>query len=423
MKRKLSYLLLIIILTMLIISSYPLLKKQIEKGPRKRSGTGDQAVWISYLEFNAYTKSVSRNDAESFSAFFQHILDRCRDMGINRVIVQVRPFGDALYESDYYPWSFSISEKQGQSPGYDPLEIMTDLTHKEHMKIEAWINPFRISSGDSISLLSEDNPARRWYYRNPDTRKVLEYEGDLYYNPSSKEVRKLILNGIEEIVKNYDVDGIHMDDYFYPEFSDKDYDKAFDAADYQKRRKNGKISQNTSLADWRRQNISKLVAAAYKTIKETDPTVTLGISPAGNPDLFESDLAYYADVKTWIRKGGYIDYIMPQIYWGYRHPVKPFAPTFEEWKQVTAGSDVRLLVGLAAYVIGAPMNLSEDEEVNNEWVNNDDMMARQMETVFSGGGNGVVFFSYSSFFAPDEGTEEIVENEIIHIKNYLESRG
>ena len=98
-------------------------------------------------------------------------------------------------------------------------------------------------------------------------------------------------------------------------------------------------------------------------------------------------------------------------------------PTFQEWKAITDGSDVRLLAGLAAYVIGLRMNLSEDDTTNNEWVDNDDMMARQMETVFSEGGDGVVFFSYSSLFAPDPDTTEIVENEIIHIKNYLEARG
>ena len=146
---------------------------------------------------------------------------------MNRIIVQVRPSGDALYRSSYFPTSEYISGKQGRKISYDPLAIMVREAHQKGMKIEAWVNPYRVSFNTSYAKL--DKIIRQGYGMDlPDPavkRNVLSYGGKLYYNPSKPEVRNLIINGVKEIVRNYDVDGIHMDDYFYPSFSSKNYKK------------------------------------------------------------------------------------------------------------------------------------------------------------------------------------------------------
>lgn len=379
MRKIFNNLFIIFILTILILLSYALLqgklisfhKKDIfhfvfqkqsqdsgdELSPEEASDSGQssdsyRAVWLTYLEFNAYRSSVKTNDSQSFTKFYQHVIDKCKELHINHIIVQVRPFSDALYESDYFPWASCISGKQGVSPGYDPLKIMVDLTHKSNMKIEAWINPYRISSGDDINELAKSNPARMWAEKTATSRNVLTYEHALYYNPSSKQVRALIQNGIEEIVTNYKVDGIHMDDYFYPSFNENNFEKVFDAKEYKDEIEDGNISQSLSIADWRRYNVNQLVSGIYKRIKNVNSSVTFGISPAGNPANLRSNLEYYADIDTWVSKEGYIDYIMPQIYWGYTNEEAPFEDILKQWVDICSGSAVHLYAGLQLYRMG-----------------------------------------------------------------------
>ena len=278
MKNLIQNIILVITLTIIILCSYALvqdkinslnpseiylfLKNQLQTNHSKNDNQSTdlsdnpntyKAVWLSYLEFNAYQNSVSENNEEAFRDFFQRVLNRCKKIGLNHIIVHVRPFGDALYESEYYPWAACISGKQGKSPGYDPLKIMVEMAHKEGIKIEAWINPFRISSGSSISDLSDDNQAKLWSTSPETERNILTYENALYYNPASEQVRELICNGVQEIVNNYNVDGIHMDDYFYPTFTKETYTHVFDAVEYEKAKEEKRIADNTTIEDWRRE--------------------------------------------------------------------------------------------------------------------------------------------------------------------------
>ena len=336
-----------------------------------------RAVWLSYLEFAAYQRSIDKNDEKHFRKFYQHILECCQESGITHIIVQVRPFGDALYESKYYPWARCISGQQGKSPGYDPLKIMVSLTHKKKMKLEAWINPYRIAPNDDISQLSENNPARKWASEKKTSRNVLSYDDILYYNPASKQVRDLIIHGVEEIVSNYDVDGIHMDDYFYPSFTEENVSKDFDAKEYLAGIKKGNISQNMTIEEWRRYNINTLVAGIYRKIKSIDTTVTFGISPSGNPENLRSNLSCYADIDTWTSSEGYIDYIMPQIYWGYSHESAAFASMLNEWKQLCRKSHVVLYTGLGLYRLGS----TDENQSDYKEMQSADFIKKQIQEV------------------------------------------
>ena len=154
---------------------------------------------------------------KSFKRKFKNIANKAKEKKFNTLIVQVRPFSDALYESSYYPYSHIISGAQGKNPGYDPLKYMCAYSHKLGLKIHAWINPYRVRSTSDLKL-SANNP-----YKNNKNLGVKVDDG-IYYNPALSGVRKLIENGIKEIINNYDVDGIQFDDYFYPT-SKKSFDE------------------------------------------------------------------------------------------------------------------------------------------------------------------------------------------------------
>lgn len=422
MKHFIQNLILVIILTILLLFSYAFVQKKTEnfgftefyhflfnddngKKAKQEGTAGDEqnaieekstdgkyrAVWLSYLEFNAYRRSVKENNEKNFRKFFRHVLNRSEKCGLNRIIVQVRPFGDALYASGYFPWAACISGIQGKNPGYDPLAVMVELAHKKGFKIEAWINPYRISSGNDLEALSTDNPAKIWALSDDKTRNVLSYQDALYYNPSSKEVQELIVNGVQEIIENYEVDGIHMDDYFYPTFTETNVDSAFDSLEYQEGREKGTIEKNTSLADWRRQNVNTLVSALYQTIKNINQDISFGISPAGNLSNLRSDLQYYVDVDTWVESKGYVDYLMPQIYWGYTNAEAPFDKTLEEWINLTKDSDVQLIAGLQLYRMGTnDSGQSDYKELQDAGLIQKELTQLQNEKSVS----GFCFFSY-----------------------------
>ncbi len=310
-----------------------------------------RAVWIAYLDFKTtgYTK-------KDFKTHIETMFNEACAMNMNAVVVHVRPFGDAMYESDYFPWSRYVSGKQGKDPGFDPLEIMVEEAHRRGLEFHAWLNPYRItSSSTNVKDLSTDNPAR--IYRTDSNKKndrnVLTYSGKLYYNPSSEEVQTLIINGIKEIVENYDVDGIHFDDYFYPALG-KNFTKNFDAQEYnaykEKALKNKE--EYMSIADWRRNNVNTLVKNIYSSVKEINPEVVFGISPGGFMDSLKADDKYYVDFETWLGHDGYIDYLCPQLYWSNDHSIYPFNDILDRFIAAAKNPDVKLYVGVGAYKAG-----------------------------------------------------------------------
>ena len=157
-----------------------------------------RAVWFSYLDLSSMIKQKSRSEFESaISKAFSNVAND----GYNTVFVQVRPFGDALYDSDLFPWSYTLTGTEGVSPGYDPLQIMIDQAHAKGLSVEAWVNPYRIrNSSNGGQALSSDNPASDWLDSGSDV--VIEYGGGIYYNPGSEEAREHIVAGVEEIVRN-----------------------------------------------------------------------------------------------------------------------------------------------------------------------------------------------------------------------------
>lgn len=253
-----------------------------EAEPNAALPTGEwRAVWVSYLEW----AGMDFSSEEAFRAGAAELMDNCLSIGLNTVIAQVRPFGDALYRSTLFPWSHLCTGVQGQDPGFDPLDVLITEAHSRGLSLEAWVNPYRLrSSAKMPPALAENNLA------NVHPEWVCAVGEGLYLNPAIPEAADYVVQGVAELVQNYAVDGIHFDDYFYPTT-----DAALDAAQFA-------ASGAGDLAAWRRQNVTALVKAAHDAVKAADATLRFGVSPQGNPD---NDLGQqYSDVKAWLAAEG-----------------------------------------------------------------------------------------------------------------------
>ncbi|MBQ3587699.1 MAG: family 10 glycosylhydrolase [Oscillospiraceae bacterium] len=342
---------------------------------------GMKAMWISYIEF----QQVDFSSEKSFTDDIYRMFNDCKDMGLNTVIVHVRPFGDAFYKSDIFPWSHIITGTQGTDPGYDPLELMVAIAHDIGLRIEAWVNPYRAKLYSHPKAFSENNPAN-------DSALTITLDSGVYYNPALPRVRDLVTAGVAEIVNNYDVDGIHFDDYFYPST-----DESIDARHY------AAYSGNLSLDDWCRENVNMLVRQVYTAIKEADRDVVFGISPQGNDD--NNYHMQYSDVGLWLGEEGYCDYIMPQLYWGFDYRTKSGSDRFAfkelsyEWSQYKKAEGVKLYIGLGAYRIGAGDGGYNDQA---EWQSGENL-ARMAQVVNANPGlDGWAIYNYISLFGESE---------------------
>lgn len=355
-----------------------------------------RGIWISYLDFNTLLKGKS---ASAFQSSIGDAFDNIAALGLNTVFVQVRPYGDALYPSAVFPWSHTVTGTEGVDPGYDPLAIMVEAAHSRGLRLEAWINPYRIRNSNTKAALSDDNPAASLLSQGSDA--VIQYGTLISYNPASQTARELIVKGVEEIVRNYDVDGIHFDDYFYPTT-----DAAFDRDSYAAYQNSG---GSLELAQWRRENVNKLVSSCYQAVKAIDSSVSFGVSPQGNNDNNLNN--QYVDVSKWLTSSGYVDYICPQIYFGFRNSTAPYAEMVEEWNHRITSSSVKLYIGLAAYKLGSEDTWAGDGK--REWIDTTDILSRMVAAGREASGyGGFVLFRYDFVFpASGAGDQLLAERE------------
>lgn len=362
----------VILLIPFLISSCGVNKTKSEKTSENTSEL--KGVWLSCYELDFDDKSET-----GFAKKINSIFSDIKSMGFNTVFVHARSHCDAFYNSEYFPYSAFISGKQGKNPGYDPLKIMCYFAKIHNLQIHAWINPFRITSNTDTSNLSDDNPALK--YIKSGTGEVKKTNSGYYFNPSYKSIRTLIINGIKEILENYSVEGIHFDDYFYPTT-----EESFDKAEYEKYRQSNDV--DITLDDFRRENINLLIKDVYSITKKYNKT--FGISP--HCSFYYNYNIQYADVEKWCENEGYIDYIAPQIYFGFEEKSKTednqplsFKECLEYWKKKTKNKT--MYIGLAIYKCGT----------EKEWLKKDDVISRQINYLRNSKANGFIIFSYSYF--------------------------
>ncbi|MGG5836161.1 glycoside hydrolase family 10 protein, partial [Huaxiibacter chinensis] len=297
-------------------------------------------------------------------------LDKLKSLGINTVFFQVKPDGTALWPSKILPWSDTLTGKIGVDPGYDPLLFMLEEAHKRGMKVHAWFNPYRVTTNTKPSTVAELN---RTISLNPASVFVLHRDwirtaSDRYVlDPGIPEARDWITSIVAEVVAHYPVDGVQFDDYFYTETPGSTLN------DNQTFRQYG--AGFASKADWRRHNTEMLISQVSKTVKQLNPNVKFGVSPAGvwrnrshDPAGSETSgaAAYdeaFADTRLWVQKG-LLDYIAPQVYWPFSRKAARYDVLAKWWADVVKPTGTRLYIGVALYKIGEPSRMEPDWTVN-----------------------------------------------------------
>ena len=368
-----------LLLAMLTLSSCGIIEKS--KTEKKPTGKEISAVWISYTELSM--KDENGGDEDSFRDKITEMFDNCAQLGINTVFAQVRPFCDAMYPSEIFPWSAYLTGYQGDPVYYDPLEIMVEEAHERGLGLHAWINPFRVSFDTDTDKLSEKNPAKKLLSDEKTKDRVVTADGGLYLCPASTENHKLIIDGVREIIRNYEVDGIHIDDYFYPS-TDVGVDKTY----YDEYKKNGGA---LFYDKWRLDVISSFVSQMYTAVKSERNDCIFSISPAGNiNNNYEEE---YADVERWCSEKGYCDWMIPQIYYGFENEALPFDKACKSWSELDKSDDVRMIYGIPAYKVNG-----EDEEfkAGGGIIEKQISVAKATDNY-----GGVAFFSYSSLVDSD----------------------
>ena len=311
-----------------------------------------RALWTASV-LNIDWPSKSGLSVATQQAELRSILDLAVSRNLNAVLLQVRPAADRMWKATLgEPWSKYLTGTQGKDPGYDPLAYAISEAHKRGLALHAWINPFRVSMDTSLTSLVASHPARL----NPSWS--FAYGPRRYYNPGIPAVRTFIRNVVVDLVKRYDVDGVHFDDYFYP------YPVAGasipDSSTY-----NTYKGSFTSISSWRRNNINVFVRDTHTAIHAAKPRVVFGIGPFGiwanssSSSLgsatsgLESFYALYADTRRWVKEG-WIDYIAPQLYWYQGYSVANYNVLVDWWAKQVAGTSVKLYTGEAAYKVGDP---------------------------------------------------------------------
>jgi len=323
-----------------------------------------RGAWIATVS-NIDWPSNRYSSQETQKQELIHMLDRLQEIGINAVVFQVKPSADTLYPSDILPWSEWLTGTQGTDPGYDPLQFAIEEAHKRNMEFHAWFNPFRANTRPNMNGMTADNPIRQM-----DDGWVVPYGSGLYLNPGIPGVRNFATETIIEVVEKYDIDGVHIDDYFYPyPAGSEQFDDEAAYLEY------GDGYGNKG--DWRRSNVNQFVEQLYMQIKAEKPSVQFGISPFGiwrnastDPtgsatNGLQSYDAVYADSRSWIQNK-WIDYIAPQIYWSTEMAVADYDVLVEWWANEVKDRGVELYIGQAAYKIA--------NNSDNQWHQPDELI-------------------------------------------------
>ena len=331
------------------------------------------------------------------------ILDRAQAEHLNAVILQVRPAADALYKSSIEPWSEYLTGKQGRAPApaWDPLSYAVDQAHLRGLELHAWFNPYRAKQPSAKGALS------RKHIANTSPALVKKYGTQLWMDPGEKAVRARTLRVVLDVVKRYDIDGVHLDDYFYP-YKERTASGSTEFPDGRSWKKYVKAGGKLSRDDWRRENVNQLVKELYTGIHKTKPWVKFGVSPfgiwrPGYPEQVKGFDAYeqlYADSRLWWEKG-WVDYLTPQLYWNIGKAEQSFPVLLRWWGEQNA-TGRHLWPGLYTSRVKAPTPAGNGMNANNPWVA-DEIVAQIDSARANPNASGAVHFSMKAFLTDQGG--------------------
>ena len=346
-----------------------------------------KGVFISYIELSKY---LNNKKEDEMKRNINKMISNVEDMKLNTIFLQVRSQADSIYKSNIFPYSFYINKEEQLE--LDILEYFIEEAHKRKIKIYAWINPYRVRTNSDITTITNKNPAYK--YINSD---YLYINDGIYFNPSKKEIENLIVDGVKEVL-NYKIDGLLFDDYFYP-------NNEIDIKDYQEYIKNNSYIEKK---DYNLNIVNNLVKRVHKECMEKN--VPFGISPDGNNE--NNYNKNYADVKLWLKSDNYVDFIIPQIYYGFYNSSKSYINVVKEWSTLIKNKDIKYYIALAFYKVGKEDKYAK--EGKDEWIYNDNIIMK--EIIISRNlkkYDGFVLFRYDNLFNYDDFTV----NSIKEIKN------
>jgi uncharacterized lipoprotein YddW (UPF0748 family) len=356
-----------------------------------------RGVWIATVENIDWPAQKGLSVDEQKQSFIQ-LLNKHQQLGMNAIFMQIRPSGDAFYPSQYEPWSEYLTGKQGlpPTPYYDPLQFMIEETHKRGMEFHAWLNPYRAVFNINKSSIAPSHITRihpEWFVTYGDKK---------YFNPGLPQVRNFVCNVVKDLVNRYDLDGIHMDDYFYPyritgkEFPDEKVYK--------------ESGSSLNKDDWRRSNCDSIIENLYTLIRNTNSRVKFGISPFGvwrnkSQDPMGSDTKagqtnyddLYADILLWLKKG-WIDYVLPQLYWERGHKLADYDVLIDWWNKHSYGKHI--YIGHGIYRANSNEAWKKKDEIPNQL-----KLLRTYNTI-----QGSVYFSSKTFDKNPNGWNDSLQN-------------
>ena len=346
-----------------------------------------RGAWFSYLDWQNMP-----TDEAGFKAAADQVMSDIQKKGMNAIFCHVHSHSDAYYPSSVLPTSKFL-------PGngrFDALQYMIDSAHRHGLRFHAWFNPYRVTG---YQMKWSDVPAgsivKQWYASG--SRNVLLFDGNYYLNPAQPAVRDLVVSSIREVLTKYAIDGVQFDDYFYPDLG-KNAATNFDYPEYQL------YSGNASITEWRKANVSALIAAVYQAVHAVRPAAVFGVSPVAQLKYLRSDKSYFVDIDTWMSSTGYIDYVLPQIYFDFEQKTgsgvasdAAYATCLNSWLQLRqkTGGKVKLYVGLALYKCGTS---AWDGNAKPEWLRRSDILLREVQLARqSGQVSGFGIYAYQNF--------------------------
>lgn len=310
-----------------------------------------RGVFISYIELS----QLKGKEEKEAKKDINQMIDNIKNLKLNTIILQVRSATDAIYFSDIYPFSSYISKEEGQRT-FDMLDYFLTKAHEKNISLIAWINPYRIRTTEDISSITKYSPA----YSYLDTDTIFIKNG-IFWNPSKEKVKELIVEGVKEVL-SYPIDGILFDDYFYP-------DDEIDQKDYEEY---AKENPNITKKEYHLQVINEMVKEVHELCKKKN--IPFGISPDGNME--NNYEKHYADIKTWLNSSEYIDFLMPQIYYGFYNSTKAYVKVIKEWDELFQNNEIPFYIALAFYKVGKEDIYAKAGQ--REWLENDNIIMREV---------------------------------------------
>ena len=380
--KKVIYLILIFILLVFLFDYFNKDEKKEKIVNKYNNG-----VFISYIDYS----SLNGKDEKAQKKMIDEMIRNVAEFHLDTIILQVRSFSDAIYESNLYKSSHVVVKNEGDKLNFDILDYFIKKGKEYNIDIYAWINPYRIRNTNSLDDVNKDN----YYYKWIGTNKIEISENGIYLNPADEEVLDFILKGVEEVL-SYDIKAVIYDDYFYP-------DKTIDLENYES------TDKSISIEKYRIDNINKLIKKTHDLVNGKGKE--FGISPAGN---IENNLKEeYLDVEYLLDKN-YIDFVIPQLYYGFNNTSKPYVGTLNIWNNLS-NKDYKLYVALSLYKSGSIDKYALDGK--NEWVENTDIIKREVEEAMKVSKyKGFYIFRYENLFSS---SNDNMKEEVKNLKDLI----